>query len=86
MEIRPDSSLGEKLRDGSLYERAPAHLRAQVLARLREEANESRDDKRDRKRDEKRPFKWFWSNRIGLPIPLGSVNCRVLGSALDGRR
>ena len=42
METRPDSSLAEKLRDGSLYERAPAHLRAQVLARLSEETDRKR--------------------------------------------
>jgi anti-sigma factor RsiW len=57
METRPDSSLAEKLRDGSLYERAPAHLRAQVLAKLKEET------------DRKRPLKVSWPGRMfGLPF------------------
>jgi anti-sigma factor RsiW len=57
METRPDSSLAEKLRDGSLYERAPAHLRAQVLARLSEET------------DRKRSFKVSWPGRMfGMPF------------------
>ena len=37
METRSNSSLAEKLRDGSLYERAPESLRAQVQARLKAE-------------------------------------------------
>jgi anti-sigma factor RsiW len=57
METRPDSSLAEKLRDGSLYERAPAHLRAQVLAKLKEET------------DRQRPIKASWRGRMaGLPF------------------
>jgi anti-sigma factor RsiW len=46
METRPDSTLGDKLRDGSLYEAAPSHLRAQVLAKLRNEPKH------------RRPFQW----------------------------
>ncbi|CAB3792288.1 anti-sigma factor family protein [Pararobbsia alpina] len=61
MKTRPDSSLGEKLRDGSLYERAPAHLRAQVLANLREAAQP------------KRSFKWAESSWIGLPFLGGGM-------------
>lgn len=34
MATKPDSTLGEKLRDGSLYERAPLHLRAAVLEHI----------------------------------------------------
>jgi anti-sigma factor RsiW len=61
MKTRPDASLGEKLRDGSLYERAPARLRAQVLANLREAEAP------------KRPFKWTGSNWIGLPFLGGGM-------------
>jgi anti-sigma factor RsiW len=49
METRPDSSLAEKLRDGSLYERAPAHLRAQVLAKLKEETDKEQRSKTSRR-------------------------------------
>jgi anti-sigma factor RsiW len=62
METRPDSSLAEKLRDGSLYERAPAHLRAQVLAKLAEETGK------------KRSFEVSWPGRMfGLPFLSGGV-------------
>ena len=61
MKTRPDTSLGEKLRDGSLYERAPARLRAQVLANLREAA------------EPKRSFKWAGFGGIGLPFLGGGM-------------
>jgi anti-sigma factor RsiW len=61
METRPDSSLAEKLRDGSLYERAPAHLRAQILAKLSEETAR------------KRPFRVSWPGLPFLPFFGGGV-------------
>jgi anti-sigma factor RsiW len=61
MKTKPDTSLGEKLRDGSLYERAPARLRAQVLANLREAA------------EPKPTFKWAGSGWMGLPFLGGGV-------------
>jgi anti-sigma factor RsiW len=62
VETKSNSSLGEKLRDGSLYEKAPSSLRAQVQARLREETSK------------KRPSPWGWSWRAaGLPFIGGSV-------------
>jgi anti-sigma factor RsiW len=62
VETKPNSSLAEKLRDGSLYERAPSSLRAQVQARLREETNK------------KRPSPWSWSWRAaGLPFIGGGI-------------
>ena len=62
METKPNASLGEKLRDGSLYERAPSSLRTQVQARLREETNK------------KRPSPWNWSMRAaGLPFIGGGI-------------
>jgi anti-sigma factor RsiW len=62
VETKPNSTLGEKLRDGSLYERAPSSLRAQVQARLTEQANK------------KRPSAWHWSWRAaGLPFVGGGI-------------
>jgi anti-sigma factor RsiW len=61
MKNRPDTSLGEKLRDGSLYERAPAHVRAQVLANLRDAAGPRRSSR------------WGGFNGIGLPFLGGGM-------------
>lgn len=41
METNNEVSLAEKLRDGSLYERAPSSLHAQVRARLSEQQNKT---------------------------------------------
>lgn len=52
MATKPGSTLGEKLRDGSLYEHAPRPLRAQVLARLGELADQHKpasDEPRERR-------------------------------------
>ena len=62
METKPNSSLADKLRDGSLYERAPASLRAQVQARLKAETAK------------KNPSPWNWSWRMaGLPFVGGGI-------------
>ncbi|CAN7279289.1 anti-sigma factor family protein [Caballeronia sp. 15711] len=66
METRSNLSsnvtLAEKLRDGSLYERAPESLRAQVQARLKAETAK------------KSPSPWNWSwHMSGLPFVGGGV-------------
>jgi anti-sigma factor RsiW len=49
MENNDTASLATRLTDGSLYQRAPTHLRAQVLAKVREEAQaQERARQRDR--------------------------------------
>ncbi|SAL24309.1 transmembrane transcriptional regulator (anti-sigma factor) [Caballeronia udeis] len=65
METKPNSSLADKLRDGSLYERAPASLRAQVQARLKAETV---------KEAKQKPSPWNWSWRMaGVPFIGGGV-------------
>ena len=65
METRSNSSLAEKLRDGSLYERAPESLRAQVQARLKAETA---------KEAKQKPSFWNGSWRMaGLPFIGGGV-------------
>jgi anti-sigma factor RsiW len=49
MENNDTASLATRLTDGSLYQRAPTHLRAQVLAKVREEA-QARERARQRDR------------------------------------
>jgi anti-sigma factor RsiW len=67
METKPYASLGDALRDGSLYERAPVYLREQVLAAIREESRK------------KRRLEWPWTARaFGLPFVGGGV----MGAAL----
>jgi anti-sigma factor RsiW len=61
MKTKSDSSLGAMLRDGSLYERAPAHLRAQVRASLREETGSERS------------LEWGWLRRMALPFAGGGI-------------
>ncbi|QIE28288.1 hypothetical protein SBC1_63920 (plasmid) [Caballeronia sp. SBC1] len=64
METRSNSSLAEKLRDGSLYERAPESLRAQVQARLKAETAR------------KSPSLWPWNGSwrmAGLPFIGGGI-------------
>ena len=62
METKSNSSLAEKLRDGSLYERAPESLRVQVHARMKAEAAR------------KNPSPWNWSWRMaGLPFVGGGI-------------
>ncbi|SAL23501.1 putative transmembrane anti-sigma factor [Caballeronia sordidicola] len=62
METNHDVSLAEKLRDGSLYERAPSSLHAQVRARLNEQYKK------------KQRFSWNWSMRsAGLLFAGGGV-------------
>ncbi|MFK4444867.1 anti-sigma factor RsiW [Caballeronia udeis] len=65
METKPNSSLADKLRDGSLYERAPASLRTQVQARLKAETA---------KEAKQKPSRWNWSWRMaGVPFIGGGV-------------
>jgi anti-sigma factor RsiW len=60
--LSSNATLAEKLRDGSLYERAPESLRAQVQARLQAETAK------------KSPSPWNWSWRMsGLPFIGGGV-------------
>ena len=62
METKSNSSLAEKLRDGSLYERAPESLRVQVQARLKAETAR------------KSPSPWNGSWRMaGLPFVGGGM-------------
>jgi anti-sigma factor RsiW len=66
VETKSNSTVGEKLRDGSLYERAPSSLHAQVRARLNEE--------RAKQRAPKRPSPWSSLMRAaGLPFIGGGV-------------
>ncbi len=51
MEDKSSSSMGETLRNGSLYERAPSHLRAEVLAQVRQA------------QEKKRRTGWHWPLR-----------------------
>ncbi|HTJ92544.1 MAG TPA: anti-sigma factor [Pararobbsia sp.] len=64
MDDNETSTLGARLRDGSLYERAPAHLRAQVRANLRAESQASEARARNRWPSWARPPEWLsagWS-------------------------
>jgi anti-sigma factor RsiW len=62
VETKPNSSLADKLRDGSLYERTPESLRVQVRARLQAEAAT------------KSPAPRIWSWRMaGLPFIGGGI-------------
>jgi anti-sigma factor RsiW len=62
METKSSSSLGETLRNGSLYERAPSHLRAEVLAQVRQA------------QEKKRRTGWHWPLRgAGLTFAGGGL-------------
>ncbi|GGD64234.1 anti-sigma factor family protein [Caballeronia grimmiae] len=58
MDNNEAASLDTRLNDGSLYQHAPVHLRAQVLARVREESQRSQKPEQGR-----RPW------RLGLALP-----------------
>ena len=74
METRSNSSLAEKLRDGSLYERAPQSLRAQVQARLNAEAAKQVKEAKEAKQAQQKPSFWSGSWRMaGLPFIGGGV-------------
>jgi anti-sigma factor RsiW len=62
VETKHNSSLADKLRDGSLYERAPESLRVQVQARLKAETA----------RKSASPWNWSW-RMTGLPFIGGGI-------------
>jgi anti-sigma factor RsiW len=67
MDNNDTASLATRLTDGSLYQRAPAHLRAQVLARVREEAQaQERAQQRDRL-PERRTSSRLWGFSLAGP-------------------
>ena len=70
MDNHETSTLGARLRDGSLYERAPTGLRSQVKANLRAEAQ--------RGRRARSPWAWITA-RFAMPTFLGGG---VAGAAL----
>jgi anti-sigma factor RsiW len=68
VETKSNSSLADKLRDGSLYEPAPMSLRVQVQARLKAEAA------KEAKEAKQKSSPWNWSWRMaGLPFIGGGV-------------
>ncbi|KAK42676.1 transcriptional regulator [Caballeronia jiangsuensis] len=84
MENNDTASLDTRLTDGSLYQRAPVHLRAQVLARVREEA-----ERDARTRLPERAAKRGWSNLFAAPWPFfggafagATLSALVLGAML----
>jgi anti-sigma factor RsiW len=86
MENNDTASLDTRLTDGSLYQRAPVHLRSQVLARVRAEAEAQA---REREREPVRRAKRGWSNPFAAPWPFfggafagASLSALVLGTML----
>ena len=84
MDNNDTASLDTRLTDGSLYQRAPVHLRAQVLARVREEAQAEA-----RKSEPARRAQRGWSNPFSAPWPFfggafagATVSALVLGTML----
>ncbi|MDR5817979.1 anti-sigma factor [Caballeronia sp. LZ033] len=85
MENNDTASLGTRLADGSLYQRAPVHLRTQVLARVREEAFEA---ERERAPVHRASRGWF-GNAFAAPWPFfggafagATLSALVLGAML----
>ena len=84
MDNNDTASLESRLTDGSLYHRAPAHLPAQVLARVREEA--AREERRlsqshTRRNTWRLPFAAPWPF-FGGAFAGGVLSAVVLGAVL----
>ena len=84
MENNDTASLDTRLTDGSLFQRAPVHLRAQVLARVRAQAEEE-----DRKRAPARRAARGWGNPFAASWPFfggafagATLSALVLGTML----
>ncbi|AET91156.1 putative transmembrane transcriptional regulator (anti-sigma factor) [Burkholderia sp. YI23] len=84
MENNDTASLDTRLTDGSLYQRAPVHLRAQVLARVREQAEQDA-----RRSEPARRARRGWSNPFAAPWPFfggafagATLSALVLGTML----
>ncbi|WP_250467089.1 MULTISPECIES: anti-sigma factor [unclassified Caballeronia] len=92
MDNNDTASLATRLIDGSLTHRAPAHLRAQVLSRIRAEAEDVKVRERARERNQQdeqgersaRSWRWF-----ATPVPFfggafagGTLAALVLGAML----
>jgi anti-sigma factor RsiW len=88
MENNDTASLATRLADGSLYQRAPVHLRAQVLARVREEAQaQARAQQRDRLPERRSPRGWRFSfagpgSFFGGAFAGATLSALVLGTIL----
>ncbi|SAK75140.1 transmembrane transcriptional regulator (anti-sigma factor) [Caballeronia glebae] len=84
MENNDTASLDTRLTDGSLYQRAPVHLRAQVLARVRAQAEEEarrREPARPAKRGSRNPFAAPWPF-FGGAFAGATLSALVLGTML----
>jgi anti-sigma factor RsiW len=80
MENNDTASLATRLADGSLYQRAPVHLRAQVLSRVREEAqSQERAQQRDRLPERRSRRGWG----LSLAGPGSFFGGAFLGAALS---
>jgi len=84
MDNNEAASLATRLTDGSLYHRAPEHLRSQLLARMRDEAM---DEERQRSQAAIKRNKWRWPFAEPWPFFGGAftgatLSALVLGSLL----
>ncbi|MDR5739471.1 MULTISPECIES: anti-sigma factor [unclassified Caballeronia] len=82
MDNNETASLQTRLNDGSLYQRAPVHLRAQVLARVREESRRAQKTGQSRNRR-------HWRLALASPWPFfggaftgATLSAMVLGAIL----
>ncbi|WP_277183819.1 anti-sigma factor [Caballeronia sp. BR00000012568055] len=88
MENNDTASLATRLTDGSLYQRAPVHLHAQVLARVREEAKaQERAQERDRLPERRASRGWGFSlagpgSFFGGAFAGATLSALVLGTIL----
>lgn len=84
MENNDTASLDTRLTDGSLYQRAPVHLRAQVLSRVRAQAEDDarrREPVRAAKRASRNPFAAPWPF-FGGAFAGATLSALVLGMML----
>ncbi|SAK91386.1 transmembrane transcriptional regulator (anti-sigma factor) [Caballeronia fortuita] len=84
MENNDTASLDTRLTDGSLYQRAPVHLRGQVLARVRAEAEDDarrRAPVRPARRASRNPFAAPWPF-FGGAFAGATLSALVLGTML----
>lgn len=74
-------SLGARLRDGSLYQRAPDHLRAQIVSRVRSEAAPARRASPDKRSRWSWPAWATWSGPFVGGTLAGSALCALAFTA-----